>query len=193
VLSCIGFMAFSAIILPMIEPIGKHQQTLVIQRSEEYLSLATELFATDFPTVDFRFDLPGGCAGMFKISQGQCLIRYNPWLFAKYFDDNLNETVPHEVAHYVVHQLYPRRRVRPHGEEWRSVMHGFGVEPRVTGSYDLSGIPQRRQKQFDYACKCQVHQLGSRRHSTVQRGRGQYLCLRCNKQLDYLGRESAGG
>ena len=116
-------------------------------------------------------------------------IRYNPWLFGKYFEDNLRDTVPHEVAHYVTEQLYGRGNGRsgsgvlPHGQEWRSVMAAFGADDSVTCQFDLSGIPRRRQKTVDYRCHCREHQLGVRRHNKVERGLASYLCRHCGERL----------
>jgi len=171
----------------MIEPIDNSQQQQVIDQSLRYIKLAGDILQERFKPVPIHFDLRGSSAGMFKVSGRDCQIRYNPWLFAKYFDDNLQGTVPHEVAHYIVHCQYGLHRVRPHGAEWRAVMHAFNADPSVTGDYDLTGIPQRRQRRFDYHCGCQSHQLSTRRHNTISRGRGRYQCMKCSGELVYSG------
>ena len=39
------------------------------------------------------------------------------------FEDHFHETVPHEVAHYIVDQLFkPGPALKPHGVEWKKVM-----------------------------------------------------------------------
>ncbi len=172
----------------MIEPIGKAQQLLAVEHTVDYIRQAEGIFEQKFPDIDVVFDLPGSSAGMFKIKGRHSQIRYNPWIFAKYFDDNLARTVPHEVAHYIVHQLYGDRRSRrhhilPHGEEWRGLMAAFGADDSVTGNYDLSGIPLRRQRRFDYQCQCRSHTLSTRRHNKVLRGDSQYLCRYCKTML----------
>ncbi|MEP5762937.1 MAG: SprT-like domain-containing protein [Halieaceae bacterium] len=177
----------SAIILPMIEPIDKPQQQLVTDHSLSYIKLAGELLGRRFDPVAIDFDLMGSSAGMFKLERRHCRIRYNPWLFAKYFEENLQGTVPHEVAHYIVHCLYGLHRVRPHGEEWRAIMQAFDADASVTGDYDLSGIPQRRQRRFDYRCDCREHQLSTRRHNLIERGKGRYQCRLCSAELAYAG------
>ena len=173
--------------LPMIEPIDKPQQALVRAETLRYVRLAADLYGRDFPPVPVDFDLMGSSAGMFRVRRNDARIRYNPWLFAKYFEDNFSGTVPHEVAHYIVHCLYGLHRVRPHGREWLAVMADFGADPRVTGDFDLTGIPTRRQRRFRYQCLCREHQLSTRRHNTIQRGQARYQCRLCEGQLVLAG------
>jgi SprT protein len=167
----------------MIEPIGPRQQAAVVELTADYVARAGIIYQRDFAAVDVLFDLPGGSSGMFKVHGKKCWIRYNPWLFSKYFDENLSGTVPHEVAHYIVHRLYGMHRVRPHGPEWVAVMRDFDADPEVTSNFDLSGIPRRRQRRFAYRCACRDHQLSARRHNTILRGRGSYTCVKCKAEL----------
>ena len=168
----------------MIEPIGAAERRRVMAETEHYLRLAGQLFGRTFEPVPVLFDLRGGSAGMFRAAGRECWIRYNPWIFAKYFEENLQGTVPHEVAHYVVHELYRRRRsVKPHGAEWRAVMDAFGADPGVTFQLDLAGIPQRRQRTHSYRCDCRTHQLSTTRHNRIQRDGVRYHCRYCSGTL----------
>ncbi|MBK6510644.1 MAG: SprT-like domain-containing protein [Haliea sp.] len=105
----------------VVQPIGLVQQRQVEERTEEYLALAERIFARRFDRIPVLFDLKGRAAGMFKIVGKHRVIRYNPWIFAKYYAENLRDTVPHEVAHYVVHEVYPRRSTKPHGHAWKNL------------------------------------------------------------------------
>ena len=124
---------------------------------------------------------------MFKVLGRERWIRYNPWIFAKYWEENFNATVPHEVAHYIVHELYGMRSVKPHGREWLALMNRFEADPGVTFKLDLSGIPRRRQRTHAYQCGCRTHEVSTTRHNRVQRGEGSYLCRYCQVQLQYAG------
>ena len=97
--------------------------------------------------------------------------------------ENLEGTVPHEVAHYITHELFGLHRIRPHGREWKAVMAGFDADPAVTCNFDLSGIPQRVERRYTYHCACGSHELSARRHNRIQRGRGRYECLVCRTEL----------
>ena len=171
--------------MTFIEPIGAQQQAQVLARAEHYIERAEGLFERDFVRIPVLFDLRGTTAGMYKIQGTRVQIRFNPWIFAKYFDVNLRDTVPHEVAHYIVHAVYGDRRVRPHGWQWRDLMQSFGADPEVTFDMNLEGIPQRRQRTHWYRCDCRDHEISATRHNRVQRQRGQYLCRFCNGLLVY--------
>lgn len=165
--------------MEQIEPINRLQQEQVRTLTGEYIERAARAYTRRFEVVPVHFDLTGRAAGMYRVDGGRRRIRYNPYLFAKYFDDSLSTTVPHEVAHYVVDVLYGMRRVRAHGPEWRRVMIELGADPRVTCRYDLTGIPQRRQRRHTYICRCRTHRVTTRRRNAIERGRARYVCRYC--------------
>jgi SprT protein len=167
----------------VVEPIGQGLQQQVVAATEDFIVRAEALFGRDFERVPVLFDLRGSAAGMFKVAGRRRWIRYNPWIFSKYFDENLRDTVPHEVAHYIVHELYGSRRVKPHGRQWRSLMRQFGADAGVTFDLDLAGIPRRRQRTHAYICGCREHWLSSTRHNRVVRGTGRYHCVSCGGEL----------
>jgi SprT protein len=173
------------------EPLDPDQRQQVRDATAEAVERASDLYRQRFPTIRVSFDLCGTSAGMYRARRGDRCIRYNPWIFARYFDDSLTVTVPHEVAHYVTDCLHGLSRVRPHGPEWRAVMRELGADPRVTGRYDLSGLPLRRQRRFDYRCDCRSHQLSAARHNRVQRGEVAYLCRACRTPVVFAGSAQA--
>ena len=162
-----------------VKPIESLQQQEVIALTRYHIHLAEVHFKRKFNSIPVLFNLSGRIAGMYKVVRGGRVIRYNPYLFAKYYTDNLATTVPHEVAHYVTDMVYGIRRIRPHGKEWQSVMHLFGVEPKVTCDYDLSGIPVRTQRRFDYRCNCRSFTVTTRRHNMIRLGIRRYECPDC--------------
>lgn len=166
-----------------IEPIGSAEREAVIAATRAWLLRAGEIWRRDFPMPPVLFDLRGRAAGMYRVRGARREIRYNPWLFAKYPRDNLEVTVPHEVAHYVTDCLHRPRRVRPHGAEWRAVMRAFGVDPHAGIAHDISGIPVRAERRFPYRCGCALHELTARRHRRVLSGGVGYLCRRCGSPL----------
>ena len=171
----------------MVEPIPEATRAQVVAATEHYVQQAGEIFERQFRQVPVLFDLAGRTAGMFKLVGRRGWIRYNPWIFAKYFDENLHGTVPHEVAHYIVHELYGTRGIKPHGPQWRAVMEHFGADPGVTFDLDLEGIPQRQQRTHPYRCGCRIHDVSSTRHNRVTQGVGSYRCRLCGDDLLYAG------
>jgi len=170
-----------------IYPISSDQKALVIAETERFIALANSLFGKKLASISVQFDLIGRTAGMYKVKRlglkTERVIRYNPYLFAKYWDDNFTVTVPHEVAHYVVDRLYGMGKVKPHGDEWHKVMAVFDVNASRTANFDLAGIPQRSQRMFDYLCQCREHQLTVRRHNKIVCKKAQYLCRYCKSPL----------
>jgi len=176
---------------PTIAPIDTSLENKVIRRTNDLIDHASELFAVNLQRIPISFNLRGRAAGMFRVQAGRQEIRYNPWIFSRHFHDNLSQTVAHEVAHYVVDQLFGRRGIRPHGKEWQNVMIALGHEPRATCDYDLEGIPRRTLKYFTYRCDCSHYHLSSIRHNRINLGKARYLCPKCNDSLKFVSEDSS--
>ena len=178
-----------------IEAIDSTRQQQVVNLTHIYIKRAAEIFKREFALIPVRFDLSGRAAGMFKVSGESRWIRYNPFIFSKYYEQNIDVTIPHEVAHYVVDKIYGHgrsslfssRRIRPHGPEWKNVMREFGADASATFSLNLDGLPVRTYRQYLYVCGCREHQLGSRRHMRLSRKQTQYRCRYCGEELKLTG------
>jgi SprT protein len=155
-------------------PLDPRQQDAIRALTDARVAEAGRLFGRAFAPVPVRFDLRGRAAGQFRFRcQGgarDCLIRYNPWVFAADLEHHQSDTVAHEVAHYIVHLLHPR--AKPHGREWKELMRRFGA------------TPLRQQRRHTYRCACPglVHSLSTTRHRRIQRGAA-YLCRGCRTPL----------
>lgn len=167
----------------LIDPIRPEQQQQVVALTQHYVMRAGAMFNRTFDSIRVLFNLKGRAAGMYRVKRGQREIRYNPYLFAKYYGDNLATTIPHEVAHYVTDVIYGLSRIRPHGEEWLKVMRMFGADPSRTCCYDLEGIPVRRLQRHPYRCGCELYKLSAQRHRRIQSGRTRYFCRKCGVEL----------
>lgn len=172
--------------MDQVQPISHSQQLRVIDEVEWYIREGERHYGRDFDTVPVLFDLMGVTAGMYRVRARERVIRFNPWIFAKYFDDSLATTVPHEVAHYLTDQIHGLRDIRPHGSEWRELMAVFGADDSVTSNYCMAGIPRRRQRRFDYGCACRRHQLSASRHNRILRRQAVYHCRYCGERLRAL-------
>jgi SprT protein len=145
------------------------------------------------PTVSF--DLRGGAAGEAK---GGRQMRLNMGFVAKYAEDMINQTVPHEVAHLwlyavgdpshvrsyedSVSSFYSGRRARrsPHGDTFMRTLAFLGGETKRTHSYDVSEV----KKGFKYSCGCpgRVFVLSTRKHNIIKSGR-RCWCKKCGADL----------
>ena len=169
--------------MSVIEPIDIRQREHIVAATDDCIRRANELLDTKFTSIPVSFDLIGRTAGMYRVQGGQRSIRYNPYLFAKYYGDNFATTIPHEVAHYLTDAIYGYRTVRPHGREWRTIMRMLGADESVRCNFNLDGIPARRYRRIRYICRCQTHELTRVRHNRIQSKGARYFCRRCSTQL----------
>jgi SprT protein len=160
------------------------QQEQVISATEACLYKASTELEYSFDPIPVLFDLKGKAAGMYKVNKSRRMIRYNPYIFARYYSENLATTVPHEVAHYIVDVLYGMRKTQPHGKEWKAMMNMFNADASVTCNFDLAGLPTRNYQRFDYSCSCKTHELTRIRHNRVLKG-ARYYCRRCKQELSF--------
>lgn len=163
-------------------PLETEQQEQIITATDAYISQASRLLQQSFEPIQVMFDLQGSAAGMYKVNKSQRMIRYNPYIFARYFSENLSITVPHEVAHYIVDCVYGLRSTRPHGKEWKNIMDLFNADASVTCQFDLNGLPRRHYQRFEYTCACRTHELTRIRHNRVLKG-ARYYCRQCKQEL----------
>lgn len=166
-----------------VEPINAFQQQQVLQATRDCLQQACQLFDLRYIKIPISFDLRGRAAGMYQVRRGRQRIRYNPWIFSLHYQANLNETIPHEVAHFMADRLFGMSNIRPHGKEWQTIMRTLGVEPRATADFDLTGVPQRRQRRYRYHCNCREYELTTIRHNRICRHQASYRCRYCGAEL----------
>jgi SprT protein len=178
----------------IIQPLSDDLKQQVVEETKRYIRLAEQLFDIKMKPVEIVFNLKGRAAGMYRVSQRDLRklslhrnryreIRYNPYIFARYYEDNLNVTVPHEVAHFVTDIIHGLKNIKPHGKEWKQVMATFGADASVTADYDLTGIPKKKMRSFTYRCLCGDRQLSAIRHNKIIKRQYRYHCKICKQTL----------
>ena len=149
-------------------------------------------------TPEIRYNTKGKTAGWACWNHGKPYIDINPILLNENVEEVINQTVPHEVAHIVVSEVYESqqmvrvdiwsmrmvRSVQPHGWEWQSVMRLFGLDPERCHRMDVSTVRAIRNGgiEYVYKCSCMEHKMSKIKHNRMQRGRG-YTCRRCRAKL----------
>ncbi|WP_440778520.1 SprT family zinc-dependent metalloprotease [Pseudomonas syringae] len=147
-----------------------------------YLQAET-FFKRTFKRPVVSFQLRGQKAGVAHLHEN--LLRFNPQLYQENAEDFLRQTVPHEVAHMVAHQLFGGG-IQPHGEEWQLIMRGvYELPPNRCHTY---AVQRRSVIRYIYRCPCPDSDFPftSQRHSMVRKGR-RYLCRRCREPLMFSG------
>ena len=153
-------------------------ENLVSKKIEELRLKAQELYSVNIePSVSF--DLRGQSAGQANYRTNR--IRLNRQLLEKYTTEFVVQTVPHEFAHLVAHKKFGRR-IKPHGNEWRSVMIALGAKPSRTHNFAVS--PTRKLRRYMFQCNChdKKHELTSIRYNRIRRG-VIYYCPACKRPL----------
>lgn len=152
-------------------------------RVEACYQQAEDFFKRSFkrPTVSLK--LRGQKAGVAHLHEN--MLRFNPQLYTENSEDFLRQTVAHEVAHLIAHQLFGDR-IQPHGEEWQLIMRGvYELPPHRCHSYE---VKRRQVTRYIYRCPCADSDFPftRQRHLLVRKGR-RYLCRRCRQVLTFSG------
>lgn len=171
----------------------------VRDKMEATLEICRKHYNQSIPTPPLVFRHLGRTAGVYHYRLG-CLpkpieseVRINPDFFKNYYDDMMNDTVPHEVAHYVSVWVFGKQG-EGHGWRWREVMGVIGIRcADRCHQYDLEGVKLRKGKEqnFKYECGCMEHNMTKTKHARHQAavalgGKG-YRCRRCKRNLVYRG------
>ena len=146
---------------------------------QECIDSAERYFKIKLKPPSYNFKQRGRTAGTAYLQRNE--MRFNTFMLQQDPQKFIDNVVPHEVAHIVVHQVFGAK-VRPHGKEWIAVMeHLFNVEAHRTHDFD---VPKARNA-FLYQCQCQTHEFTAHRHGRAERGT-QYICRSCRAPLTFL-------
>jgi SprT protein len=105
------------------------------------------------------------------------LVSLNPRL-REHAAAEIDRTLRHELAHLLAQFRAGRRRVAPHGAEWREACRALGIgdEPRT---HALPFPIQRRSRRFLYECpRC------GKEFPRVRRIKGAVACLECCRNFN---------
>jgi SprT protein len=157
-------------------------------RVEACYQQAEAFFKQAFARPEVSFKLRGQKAGVAHLTENK--LRFNPQLYRENQQDFLKQTVAHEVAHLIAHQLFGLK-IQAHGEEWQLIMRGvYELPPHRCHSY---AVQRRQVSRFIYRCSCAEGEFpfSSQRHALVAKGR-RYFCRRCKVTLSYTGEQRLG-
>lgn len=146
---------------------------------------AETFFKRSFARPDVSFKLRGQKAGVAHLTENK--LRFNLQLYRENREDFLRQTVPHEVAHLIAHQLFGLT-IQPHGEEWQLIMRG--VYERVPNRCHTYEVKRRITNRYIYRCSCPQGEFpfSAQRHALVSKGR-RYFCRRCKVTLSFTGEQ----
>jgi predicted SprT family Zn-dependent metalloprotease len=104
-----------------------------------------------------------------------CLVRMNPRLI-NFGMEEVDKTLRHELAHLVARFRAGRRRIDPHGPEWRQACRDLGLADEKR-CHDLPLPRTRQRRRYRYRCPaCR------REYDRVRPFRRAVACLDCCRQ-----------
>jgi len=153
-------------------------------KMRECYAIAEKKYGVTFEFPEVRYDIKSWTGGL--AYHGRNLIRYNLILLVENEEHYIANVVPHEVAHLInrkVNKVPPgKKRLMPHGKEWKAVMDLLMTKPAVCHTYDCSSIekfPKRKRgaKADDRVTRIlkQISRLTDEERATLE------------NQLEYMG------
>lgn len=79
----------------------------------------------------------------------QWVVELNPRL--KEFDGQIERTLKHELAHLIAYARAGRRRIEPHGANWRQACVDLGI-PNERASHTMPMPRHKQRRKFFYLC-----------------------------------------
>jgi predicted SprT family Zn-dependent metalloprotease len=106
----------------------------------------------------------------------RCRIFLNPAL-QEFGSAEIDRTLRHELAHLLAHFRFGKRRIQPHGREWRTACGELGIGGERAG-HTLPLVGRSLSRRFTYYChNCQGH------FPRIRRIRRATACLACCRKF----------
>jgi SprT protein len=162
---------------------------LLRAETENWMKKAMGIYNVTLSMPPVDVNIKGCCAGRARLAQWA--ISYNYELFIQNQQEFIERTVPHEVAHMIVYQVFGREASRRHhGRYWKMVMNRIGAKHiERCHSYDTSRVHNPHSKQarnFVYKCGCKEHILTSIRHRRIIQQGQKYFCRACKGAITFV-------
>jgi SprT protein len=161
------------------------QQEAINAKVFECLQILGNKFDKEFKFPTITYGLKGATAGMAWAAENRIDLNVDYLIDA--WDDMLNETVPHEVAHIVQRVLWPNSAA--HGKEWQYLMRQLGLRPVRCHNYEV--VPARKvSRPYVYRCDCRHHNLTQLIHNRIQQENRARRCRMCRGRLVFVRKET---
>ena len=109
---------------------------------KQSLILAKQKFKVTFELLPFKMNLLGTTAGQYckDMIHGD-YYRFNEYIMEH--NDNFNNTIRHEIAHYITIELFGHN-IQAHGWEWKMVAKSINCSAEVTHKMNYVSAKQQR-------------------------------------------------
>ncbi|MBX9577353.1 MAG: SprT-like domain-containing protein [Chthoniobacterales bacterium] len=158
--------------------IGKKQSTSTAQRDPVLEKQARQLLQPLSPQLAERITVRWNSrmrttAGLASYQRWEVIL--NPAL-QKISQEEIDKTLRHELAHLLARDRSGRKKIAPHGDEWRQACVDLGI-PNESRTHQLPFVRHRQQRKFFYRCPSCKEIL-----SRVRKPRRKIACLACCKK-----------
>ena len=165
-------------------PTTAELQRLCEDRIVELREYTKAHFEYHMPETRLRYSLKGNRAGTANSSKN--LININYVLLKENVEHYIKQTLGHEYAHLITDNLWLSDLIsKPtaHGREWKKVMRRLKLKPDRCHSYDTANAGGKRQRKWEYHCKCSKPMtISTTIHNRIKKGR-KYRCQKCGTQI----------
>jgi predicted SprT family Zn-dependent metalloprotease len=119
-------------------------------------------------------DVKGGCAGKAGWKRGhdgrEYYLKFNEEAIHKYYDEQVNSTIPHEIAHLIAY-MRPDLGAKGHNNNWRRIAISLGDVNAAERTHSMQLTVRRKVKtRFVYNVNGNDVMLGPGRHKKLQQG-----------------------
>ena len=120
-------------------------------------------------------------AGYCDYTHNQIHLNIN-YLKSKSWNEFLNTTPLHELAHAISWQLYD---ATGHKEVWKSVCYSLGLRGNRCHNFEKPegvNVTKRKRKRYSAHCPCREHIITSVKYNRMLKGI-RYICVKCHGDL----------
>ena len=158
-------------------PASNRERAVLLALTLYYLDKAAGIWGRKFKVGDIAVGLRGRAAG--KACYPSLDIKYNERLFLENSQAFVDDTVPHEVAHIIVFQLFGPQ-VAGHGKEWKDVMKALGKAPSTYHSFSTINTGIHVGKRIVSSCGHRIFLLSPSQTESAR------FCNECKRSLRIL-------
>lgn len=149
----------------------------VVEKTLALLDLFCDKTGKEIPLPSFSYDLRGKRAGQADLANHKITLNIELLLDPEHYDEQINQTLGHELAHLIHYKLFPGDR-EWHGPRWKYVMTLLDLDPEMY--HNMPVKPMRKTRKFRYYCPCgNIYRIGLNRHKKIQSGRD-FECTNCH-------------
>src|SRR5437763_582467 len=171
----------------------------VQRKVEETVKLLSHELATPLEVPPVVYDLKGTKAGQhtcrYYTNNPETTFDHkirvnNDLLYTPAYEEMIQQTIPHEVAHAVAAQIYGAKV--GHGYQWQRLMHLLGLPAKRCHSFEVEKARKRTKmdRPYIYTCACNrtypLTQIVHRRILANKDPHRQYTCKFCRSAVRYV-------